>query len=559
MQVHKLVPKTPEWLAYRAQHFNASDAPAMMGCSPHETRDQLLHRLHTGLAKEFSDFVQERVINPGHDYEALARQLAAKIIGEDLYQVTASEGELSASFDGLTIGDDVAWEHKRLNATLRACMGDGFTAADLPLYHRVQMEHQCMVAKCGQVLFMASEWDDDGNLIEERHCWYNSDAELAEQIRAGWHQFAKDLAAYRAPEVVVQPVAEPIMALPALSIQLRGEVVASNLAAYREAAAQRLATINTDLKTDDDFAQAKATVKWCEDAEGKLEAAKEQALGQTSSIDELLRTIDNVREQLRRKRLDLDKLVKAREAQIKEGILMDGRAAYNAHLAELNAELGTVKLVLPAPDFAGAMHGKRTIASLRDAVNTTLAKAKIDADAAAKAMRAKLSWLAEAAAGFEFLFPPADLQALAQKPLDDFQVQVTARIDNHKARLAHQERERLAEEQRQRDAAEQARQQAEAAQQVQAQQPATPPPAPAVVPISARRTAAPAPAAPPTLTLGKIAERLGFSLTAAQLQGLGIAAAGKDRGATLYHDADFTRICDALIERIQQARQPMAA
>ena len=49
MKILRLVQGSPEWLAHRARSFNASDAPAMMGCSPDKTRNQLLHELHTRL------------------------------------------------------------------------------------------------------------------------------------------------------------------------------------------------------------------------------------------------------------------------------------------------------------------------------------------------------------------------------------------------------------------------------------------------------------------------------------------------------------------------------
>ncbi len=39
---------TREWHAHRAQHFNASDAPAMLGVSPYKSRAQLIRELATG-------------------------------------------------------------------------------------------------------------------------------------------------------------------------------------------------------------------------------------------------------------------------------------------------------------------------------------------------------------------------------------------------------------------------------------------------------------------------------------------------------------------------------
>ena len=67
---------SPEWKAYRAQHFNASDAPAMMACTPNKSRGELVKELASGIEREFSDFVQERILDKGHEFEALCRPLA---------------------------------------------------------------------------------------------------------------------------------------------------------------------------------------------------------------------------------------------------------------------------------------------------------------------------------------------------------------------------------------------------------------------------------------------------------------------------------------------------
>jgi predicted phage-related endonuclease len=82
MQIHQLVQGSPSWHAHRATHFNASDAPAMMGCGL-KSRNELLAELHNSIRPEVSDYVQEQIFDPGHRFEALARPLAIKIIGED--------------------------------------------------------------------------------------------------------------------------------------------------------------------------------------------------------------------------------------------------------------------------------------------------------------------------------------------------------------------------------------------------------------------------------------------------------------------------------------------
>lgn len=55
---------------------------------------------------------------------------------------------------------------------------------------------------------------------------------------------------------------------------------------------------------------------------------------------------------------------------------------------------------------------------------------------------------------------------------------------------------------------------------------------------------------PPTLRLGQIGERLGFTVTADFMLSLGFAPTATDKAAKLYHEADFKNICAALIRHI---------
>lgn len=436
MQTHSLIQGSKEWLAYRANHFNASDAPAMMGVSSYKSRSQLLHEMHTGLAQEVDAGTQRRFDN-GHKFEALARPLAEKIIGEDLYPVTGSDDELSASFDGLTMDESTAFEHKSLNDRLRAAMFEGCTGADLPIEYQIQMEQQCMVACAERVLFMASKWainseTGEYELVEERHCWYTPDAELHDSILAGWAQFEKDLAAYVPIEVIEKPKAESIMQLPALAIQIRGEVMVSNLPAFKAAADLFIANIKTDLETDSDFATAEATVKFCDKAEKDLELTKAAAIAQTASIDELMRTVDYIKDQLRDKRLMLDKLVTKRKAEIKDSIVLKAKQIYAAHILELEKGIAPIRLILPIPDFAGATKNKRTLASLQDSVDGELAAAKIAADRTTHELMERIDWFNESHEAHKFLF--ADLPDLIYKTFDHFKLVVESRIKDHLAK-----------------------------------------------------------------------------------------------------------------------------
>jgi hypothetical protein len=64
---------------------------------------------------------------------------------------------------------------------------------------------------------------------------------------------------------------------------------------------------------------------------------------------------------------------------------------------------------------------------------------------------------------------------------------------------------------------------------------------------------------PPSLRLGQIGERLGFSLTADFLRTLGFEPAAKDRAAVLYHEHQFAHICAALQRHISAVQAKQAA
>lgn len=447
MQIHHLIQGTPEWLEHRATHFNASDAPAMMGCSPYKTRTQLLQELHTGVAPEVNAATQ-RLFDDGHRFEALARPLAEEIIGEDIYPVVGSEGRLSASFDGLTMDYVTGFEHKTLNDEIRATLADdGQTnGSHLPLLYRIQMEQQCLVSGAQRILFMATKWEGEPGsetLVEQKSCWYYPDEKLRAEIVAGWAQLEKDLQAYTPAAADVKPEGRAPEALPALLVEISGQVTNTNLPAFKEQALALFSKINRDLKTDEDFANAEQTVKWCSEAEARLAAAKQHALAQTASIDELFRTIDDISAEARRVRLDLDKLVKARKDAIRGEIKQRGVAALADHISSLNNQLGKAYMPVVPADFEGAMKGKKTVASLNDAVDTVLAKAKIEANAIAGNIQINLNYLREHAAEYKALFP--DTSTIVLKAHDDLVALVKARISEHKE----------AEAQRQAKAAEQ--------------------------------------------------------------------------------------------------------
>lgn len=455
---HNLIQGSHEWAEYRRNHFNASDASSMLGISSYKSRNELLKEMATGLQKEVPTSIQ-KIFDDGHRFESQMRPIAEKIIGDDLYSPVMSllvNGlRLSASFDGLTLLEDVAWEHKTLNQKLKKSL----TVGQIPDEYKPQLEQQLLVSGAEKCLFMAS----NGTEEEALHAWYKSDPNLKQALIDGWAQFAKDLEAFE-----VQPEPELIEvkqapSLPALRISVTGMVNSSNLDAYRQAAFAVIESVNTKLVTDQDFADAEEAVKFFSKSEKELADGKKAILGQTASIDDVFRMIDEVSEAMRQKRLFLDKLVKQQKETIKLGIIS---SANEALAAFWNAETKGIQHAGLCPikaDFAGAIKGLKTISSLENAAATELANAKIEANKLISRLKINTAVFEKEASQHKFLF--SDLASLIYKEDGDFRSVVLLRIADHEAReqaRLEAERERIAEQERAKAQAEVEREQARA-------------------------------------------------------------------------------------------------
>ena len=428
--IPSMVQGDDNWHALRATRWTASEAAAACGDHKYMTRNDLLKQKATGLVPEV-DAHQQRIFDAGHKFEEMARPIAEEIIGEELFPCTCEDdtGTYLASMDGLDMVGTVGFEHKSINDKLRKA-----TAETLEEHYKWQMDHQMMVTGAEKILFMAS----NGTKEECNWFWYERDENRIERLVAAWDQFAKDLAEYEAPEAE-QPKAEGKApdALPALSVQVQGMVTASNLKAFEESARATLAKINTDLQTDEDFSTAEKTVKFCKDVEGRLDAAKENVLGQMQTVDEVVRSIDAIKEETRQIRLKLNKAVTEQKESRKAEILKAANEALQNHLCKLENSLEQESGGLRVPvsyqvkgDFAGAMKGKKTISSLKSACDDEMARAKIEANEAADMIRANIQQLNEHAADYKFLFN--DFGQVCQKPADDFAAIVKSRIAEHK-------------------------------------------------------------------------------------------------------------------------------
>ncbi len=450
MQIVSLVQGSPEWHAHRAQHFNASDAPAMMACSPYMTRAELIKKLATGITAEV-DAATQRIFDAGHQFEALARPLAEEIIGEELSPCVGTSGKYSASFDGLTFMLDDGFEHKSLNAALREAMFDGCTGVDLPLVYQVQMEQQAMVSGCARILFMASKWEADRDtgemvLVEQRHCWYTPNLDLRARIVAGWAELEADVAAYDPTAQRAAPaVAAPVDSLPAVAVQLQGALaVVSNLPAFGEALRAFIERIPAKPATDQEFADTEAACKALKKAEEMLEATEAGALAQISDVELLRRTVADLRSLARSTRLAKEKLVTAEKEARRTQIVTGAQTALDQHVQALNQRLRANWLPRVNGGFGEVIKGKKSLANMEDAVAVALTDAKHEANLLAQRLEANRAHLVQEDGDWIALF--ADFAVVGSKAAEDFEALAALRIGNHKqaeAKRLEAEREKI--------------------------------------------------------------------------------------------------------------------
>lgn len=186
--------KSPEWLAIRENHFTASDAPAMMGVSPYQSRAAFLRRKALGSKKKSSS--NNPLFAAGHRAEEQYRPIAEELIGAALLPDTVSciiDGmPMLASLDGITLDGSLLWEHKLWNDSTALHIVE---TGEPPIRHVWQLEHQLLVTGAERVLFVTS----NGTPNKCAMCWYDSKPSRRAELIDGWRKFAFDLAAYVPP------------------------------------------------------------------------------------------------------------------------------------------------------------------------------------------------------------------------------------------------------------------------------------------------------------------------------------------------------------------------
>ena len=161
-------------------------------------------------------------------------------------------------------------------------------------------------------------------------------------------------------------------------LKIQSAIVASNIDDVAASVRAEVAKVNTDLKTDEDFATAEQQVKDFKAAEDAIKEARDAALSEAQDVRKLLDTTDEIIALLAQTRLALDKQVKAQKAKVKEEITSRTRDGIHKALAGCDARLqAAMRKVLRIDELDGvlteATKGKKSLAGLEKGCAEVLA------------------------------------------------------------------------------------------------------------------------------------------------------------------------------------------
>lgn len=388
---------SPEWMKLRKTMLTASEASVMMGRSKHMSRSELLRLKATGSEKEFSQWVQENLLDKGHAIEASARSFAERAVDSELLPLVGASSEhpeLLASFDGISLLFDVVWECKSWNQDKADCVAQG----RVPEEDYWQVVQQLVVSGAEQCLYMVTDGTEEGSVW----AWKALEKGDKEALMEGWAQFKKDLEAWKPVDdaVTLPRVAQDGM--PVLVVDVQATVKSSNIESFKALAIERINGINTDLVTDQHFADAEESVKWCQNAERALEMARDRVLSQTADLSVIVETIAQLSKSVRDKRLAMERLIKTRKQSIRDAIAAQAMKEFLSIKQGIESTIGARIRTTFDPD--AAMKGKKTRKSCEEAVADALAEAKRLMAIENALLSKNLALVNGLIKGYEFLF-----------------------------------------------------------------------------------------------------------------------------------------------------------
>lgn len=547
---------SPEWLAIRRKTFNASELAAAMNIHPNIIRNELIRLYACGTEIEYSDYVKNVIFPNGHRVEKIIRVLVEKHFDEDFIpKFFVLDGKYACSLDGQSIMGDTNLEIKQFNKELYESVASGI----LPDHHKPQVQQGLWITGAERTIFAVSS-EDEQSFVSMTVL---PDPEFFDTIPRIWTKFAEDVENYTDIEQVsFLSEVEKDTRLPVVKLSSGGISVASNIKAWfslKKQAFEKLpATINNESigefqTTKDNFEEALPLIQHLR------KGLEENAKPIVDVIEELI----SIEKYLKKGVSHCTNTLTEFRKSIRQEACNKATEEFLAYVEEKNQAL-LVRIEVQVPDFMACCNRTKNHDSLNSAIGAELANAKIQVDKIEEVLSEKLTWYTQIAENYSYLFN--DLQEIIYKDDEHFRLLVTTRIEQHKK----DEADRLVADMT-------------AAVMQNAQQP-VPDPSPGLLsttsdttlygdaglsvaaaqrasaeevhPASEANTTVPATAitdptllSEPTLKLGDINSRLGFTVTCDFLSSLGFDAHSVGT-KKLYREEEFQLICAAIVKHV---------
>lgn len=158
-----------------------------------------------------------------------------------------------------------------------------------------------------------------------------------------------------------------------LILSTESRVLSTNITDFEKQSDQFLTTLTQKFESDEDFAAAKEEVKTLKEIEDKIRNSIK--LAQSGEIAKLIESAEKIAEKFREERLKRDKLVKAKESEIKENIVNTAFENISKVRYGYESDISiALEHTMPKQDLLKRLHNatarRSTLATLTKAVQT---------------------------------------------------------------------------------------------------------------------------------------------------------------------------------------------
>lgn len=220
-----------------------------------------------------------------------------------------------------------------------------------------------------------------------------------------------------------------------LIVKISGKVQKTNFKEFEESTLARIAEINTDLVTDEDFGEAEVTIKSCKLAEQRIAQAKQDGINDTADIAKLFATMEKLSDKIRDTRLSLEKIVKTEKSNRKATIIHKGTSRVDEALVtspvahSFHTDTNAIR---------DAVKGKRSIEKMQEAVDLVVESQLKELGEAETLFVSNCDSINEEMEEYHGLFP--DWKILAVSSEEVVTATIESRINKFKLDVAEKKR-----------------------------------------------------------------------------------------------------------------------